>query len=152
MKKNLLKYDLFVEKHLNEDLASKNFDYDENGAEEKIIDEVQNNDEEDYTDEFNQIEKKENKDKEISKIQEKLEDYEPPFEYIDIVLDSETERVGIIDTIVWIEFLGVDDINSLDFELLEEDFIKKTDFDEVEVMNTENSVSFFINIYDWDNR
>jgi len=93
------------------------------------------------------------KNNEISEKQSKLENYKPiHFEYDDYILDSQSENAGIIDTSVWIEFVSNNPIDNIDIDELKNHFFDNTDFDEVEIETTENSVSFVINIYDYENR
>jgi len=151
MKSNLLKFDLFVEKQINEDLASKHYDYDKNGAEEEFIDDVQND--EDYSEEFEKMDKKEKLDSEIDEIMSSLEDYDPEaIIYDDYVISSQDENKGIIKASVWIEFVGVSNPEQYNFDELEEDFLKETSFDEVEILSSEDSITFSVNVYDYDHR
>jgi len=130
MKKKLLNFKSFI----NEDLASK-YKYDEKK-------EIQ--------DEKKYVQDNDNIEQQILNIQSKLEKYEPNFIYSDYIIDSQIENAGIIKYSVWIEYLDVADPKQYDYDELEEDFLSETDFDEVKILTTENSITYSINIYDYD--
>jgi len=133
MKNKLLKFNSFV----NEDLASKaHYNIDD--------DEIQND--------FGNIDDDENDNNqlEIEEISEQLEDYEPNFIYGDYEVDSQAENAGIIKSSAWIEYLDVTNPEQYDIDELEEDFLSETDFDEVEITTTDNSITYSINVYDYD--
>jgi len=133
MKKNLLKFDLFVEKHINEDLESK-ISY----TEDETVQDTQNND----TDKI---------ESEIDNIMSKLENFEPEeIIFEDYVIDSQIENKGIIKASVWIEFIGISDPDQYDFDRLEEEFIQETDFDEVEILSSDDSITYSVNVYDYE--
>jgi aconitase A len=134
MEKKLLKFESFV----NEDLASKaRFDIgEENIQEDDFVKEINDKD----------------IDLKIEEIQDALEDYEPNFIYSNYEVDSQIENAGIVKSTVWIEFLDVTNPEQYDYDDLEEDFLSETDFDEVEILTTDNSITYSINIYDYDNR
>lgn len=134
MKKKLLKFNSFV----NEDLASKQR-YDMSMGED---------DESGFSNDYS-TKKDEDRDK-IEVIQSKLEDYEPDFIYGDTELDSQLENAGIIKSTVWIDYLDVTNPDQYDYDKLEEDFLSETDFDEVEITTTDNSIAYSINVYDYD--
>jgi hypothetical protein len=138
MEKKLLKFESFV----NEDLASKaRFDIGE-----------ENIQEDDFVKEINDKDEVQNTDLKIEEIQDALEDYEPNFIYSNYEVDSQIENAGIVKSTVWIEFLDVTNPEQYDYDDLEEDFLSETDFDEVEILTTDNSITYSINIYDYDNR
>jgi len=87
---------------------------------------------------------------EISDIEEQLAIYTPPFDFSEIKIDSQSENRGIIDSSVWIEFI-TNQVEDYDVEELEEHFIMNTDFDEVEIVTSSESITFSVNIYNYDN-
>ena len=137
MEKKLLKFNSFV----NEDLASK--------AHYNIDDEDELTQDE-YDKEFKEMEENESSQLEIEEIQGNLEEYEPNFIYDDYKVDSQAENAGIIKSSAWIEFLDVTNPEQYDIDELEEDFLSETDFDEVEITTTDNSITYSINVYDYD--
>jgi len=142
-KKSLNKMFNVFNNKVNEDLSSKYRD--------EIDDEI---DDDEIQNEFSEPDYEEHEEKElrILEIQGELEEYNPNFKYDDYEVDSQEENNGIVNTTVWIEFLGVDDVRNMSFDALEKDFLLKTHFDEVEILSRDTSILFSINIYEWDLR
>jgi len=128
----------------NENLASKDKWNIIDGDNEPTDDEI-------LKKEFDDIEKTEILDNKFSENEEKLDDYTPPFQYDDSNADHQIENAGIIKATVFITYSGVNNTKQLNYEQLEEDFLTKTDFDEVDVSINDDFVVYSINIYDYDN-